>query len=77
MYADLNSWSNDRSLFENIFYSLGFAYDFVFCQNKWPLKIFRNVLWSMSFKNDQIHQSFWGVGSQKNIKKIGVWWVQI
>ena len=57
--------------------SLGFAYDFAFCQNKWSFKIFQNVSWSKSFKNDKIYQSFWGWGSQKNQKKIGVWWVQI
>ena len=71
MYADLNSWSNDRSLFENMFDSLGFASGFAFCQNKWSLKIFPNVLWSMSFKNDNIYQSFQGV-HQKISKKIGV-----
>ena len=62
---------------KNMFDSLGFAYDFAFCQNKWSLKIFQNVLWNMSFKNDKIYQSFWGGGFQNNIKKIGVWWVQI
>jgi hypothetical protein len=65
MYADLNSWSNDRSLFENIFVSLGFAYDFAFCQNKWSLKIFLNVLWSMSFENDKLDNYFWGGNSYK------------
>ena len=43
---------------KNIVDSLGFAYDFAFCQNKWSSKIFQNVLWSMSFKNDNIYQSF-------------------
>ena len=52
-----------------MFDSLGFAYDFAFCQNKWSLKIFQNVLWSMSFKNANIYQSFLGAGSNKNIKK--------
>ena len=55
---------------KNIFDSLGFAYDFAFCQNKWSSKIFQNVLWSMSLKNDNIYQSFWGGGGfQKYIKK--------
>ena len=61
---------------KNIVYSLGVAYDFAFCQNKWSLKIFQNVLWKMSFENDKIYQSVWGTGSKTNIKKIGVWWVQ-
>ena len=50
-----------------IFDSLGFAYDFAFCQNKWSLKIFQNVLWKMSFKNEK-KQSVWGGGIQTNIK---------
>ena len=57
----------------NIFDSLGFAYDFAFCENKWSLEIFQNVLWEMSFKNDKIYGSFvflFGGGVQKNIKKI-------
>ena len=62
MYADLNSWSNDRSLFEKYFDSLGFTYDFAFCQNKWSLNIFQNVPWQMSFKNDKIYQSFFWEG---------------
>ena len=63
---------------KNMFDSLGFAYDFAFCQNKWSLKNFQNVLWSMSFKNDKIYQSVWGGGVPKKYqKKIGVWWVQI
>ena len=48
---------------KNIFDSLGFAYDFAFCQSKWSLKIFQNVSWKMSFKNDKIYQSLfflWG-----------------
>ena len=44
--------------------SLGFAYGFAFCQNKWSLKIFQNVSWKMSFKNDKIYQSFLGGGVQ-------------
>ena len=52
---------------KDIFESLGFAYDFAFFQNKWSLKIFQNVSWSMSLKNDEIYQSFWGGGSTKNI----------
>ena len=62
MYADLNSWTNDRSLFENMLDSFVFAYDFAFCQNKLSLKIFQNVLWTMSFNNDKIYQSFFGGG---------------
>ena len=63
---------------KNMFDSLGFAYDFAFCQNKWSLKIFQNVLWKMSFKNYKIYQSCLGVGVPEKIsKKIGVWWVQI
>ena len=60
----------------NMFGSLGFAYAFAFCQNEWSLKIFRNVLWKMSFKNDKIYQSFWGVwgvpkqNQQKNQNKL-------
>ena len=50
---------------KNMFDSLGFAYDFAFCQNKWSLKIFQNVLWSMSFENAKIYQSFWGWGPKK------------
>ena len=69
MYADLNSWSNDRSLFENIFDSLGFTYDFAFCQNKWSLKLFQNLLWNMSFENDKIYQSLWGGGGSKKSNK--------
>ena len=56
---------------KNMFDSLGFAYDFAFCQNKWSLKIFQDVLWKISFKNENIYKSFWGGGGfQKNIKKI-------
>ena len=54
---------------KNMFVSLGFAYDFAFCQNKWSLKIFQNVFRAMSFKNDKIYQSFWGVGVQKQYQK--------
>ena len=54
---------------KNIFDSLGFAYDFAFCQNKWSLKISQNVLWSMSFKNAKVYQSAWGGGSKKVSKK--------
>ena len=54
---------------KNIFDSLGFAYDFAFCQNKWSSKIFQNVSWSMSFKNDNIYQSFWGGGGPNKISK--------
>ena len=55
---------------KNIFESLGFTYDFAFCQNTWSLKNFQNVLWSMSFKNDKIYKSFWGVGGfPKQISK--------
>ena len=62
---------------KNIFDSLGFAYDFAFCQNNGSSKIFQNVPWSMSFKNDHIYQSFLGGrGGNKLSKKIGVWWVQ-
>ena len=65
----------------NIFDSLGFAYYFAFCQNKWSLKNLQNLSWGMSFKNDKIYQSFWGggwgVGPNKYQKQIGVWWVQI
>ena len=54
---------------KNTFDSLGFAYDFAFCQNKWSLKVFQNVLWSMYFKNDKVYNFFWGGGFQQNIKK--------
>ena len=54
---------------KNIFASLGFAYDFAFSQKRWSLKIFQNVLWKMSFKNDKIYQSVWGGGSNKISKK--------
>ena len=54
---------------KNIFDSLGFAYDFAFCQNNGSLKIFQNVSWSMSFKNDNIYQSFWGGGGPKKTFK--------
>ena len=56
----------------NIFDSLGFTYDFIFCQNKWSLKIFQNVLWTMSFKNDKIYQSFWGGVPNKYQKNRGL-----
>ena len=46
---------------KNIFDSLGFAYDFAFCQNNGSLKIFQNVFWKKSFKNANRYQSFfWG-----------------
>ena len=54
---------------KNMFDSFGFAHDFAFCQNKWSLEIFQNVLWKMSFKNEKIYQSVWGGGVQTNIKK--------
>ena len=54
---------------KNIFDSLGFTYDFAFCQNKWSLKNLQHLSWEMSFKNDKIYQSFWvGGGSKKNTK---------
>ena len=49
---------------KNMFDSLGFAYDFAFCQNKWSLKIFQNVVWQMSFKNANRYQ-FVGGGFPK------------
>ena len=54
-------------------------YDFAFCQNKWSLKIFQNVLWTMSFKNAKIYQYFLGGGGPKKISKTkkGVWWVPL
>ena len=36
MYADLNSWIYDRSPFENIFDSVGFAYVLIFSKNDCP-----------------------------------------
>ena len=54
---------------KNMFDSLGFAYDFAFCQNKWSLKIFQNVLWKMPFNNDKIYQSFWVGGGYKKYQK--------
>ena len=55
---------------KNIFDSLGFAYDFAFCQNKWSSKNLQNVSWKMSFKNDNIYQSFQeGGGDGKNFQK--------
>ncbi len=69
MYADSNSWTNDRSLFEKYVVSFGFAYDFAFCRNKWSLKIFQNVLWKKSFNNANRYQSFFGGDSPNNIKK--------
>ena len=55
---------------KNIFDSLGFAYDFAFCQNKWSLKIFQNVLWKMSFKNDNIYTNMLGGGVQTKYQKL-------
>ena len=54
-----------------MFDPLGFADDFAFSQNKWTLKIFQNVLWGMSLKNDKIYHVFggWGGGGRKNIKQ--------
>ena len=49
---------------ENIFDSLGFAYDFAFYQNNGSLKIFQNVFWKKSFKNANIYQSFLGEDSK-------------
>ena len=65
--------------FKNMLVSLGVAYDFAFCQNRWSLKIFQNVLWSMSCKNAKIYQSVWGVGgsNKKSKRKIAVWCFQI
>ena len=53
---------------KNMFDSLGFAYDFAFCQNNGSLKIFQNVFWKKSFKNAKRYQVFWGA---TNIKKNG------
>ena len=50
---------------KNIFDSIGFAYDFAFCQNSGSLKIFQNVLWKKSFKNANRYQSFLGGSSYK------------
>ena len=54
---------------KNIFDSLGFTYDFAFCQNKWSSKNLQNVSWSMSFKNDRIYQGFLGGRGGKNFQK--------
>ena len=54
---------------KNIFDSLGFTYDFAFCQNNGSSKNLQNVSWSMSFKNDRIYQGFLGGGGQKTLKK--------
>ena len=54
---------------KNIFDSFGFAYDFAFCQNKWSLKIFQNVLWKKSFKNAKRYQVFVGGIPKQNIKR--------
>ena len=62
---------------KNIFDSLGFAYDFAFCQNKWSLKIFQNVLWTMSLKMIKYTNLFGVGGSNKTSKKNRFWWVQI
>ena len=43
---------------KNIFVSLGFAYDFPFCQDYGSLKILQTVFWEMSSKNAKRHQSF-------------------
>ena len=59
---------------KNMFDSLGFAYDFAFCQNNGSLKIFQNVFWKKSFKHGKRYQVFWGA---KHIKRNGVQWVQI
>ena len=62
---------------KNIFDSLGFTYDFAFCQNNGSSKILQNLPWSMSFKNDRIYQGFFGGRGGKQLsKKIGVWWVR-
>ena len=66
-----------RHSFKNIFDSLGFAYDFAFCQNNGSLKIFQNVLWKISFKDDKKKQFCLGGGVQQQLSnEIGVWWVQ-
>ena len=55
---------------KNIFDSLGFAYDFTFCQTNGSSKIFQNVPWSMSFKSDHIYQSFfWGGAGGTKLSK--------
>ena len=59
---------------KNIFDSLGFAYDFAFCQNNGSLKIFQNVSWTMSLKMIKYTNLFWEVGPNKYQKQIGVWW---
>ena len=53
---------------KNIFDSFGFTYDFAFCQNKWSLKIFQNVLWAMSLKMIKYTNLFW-VGVPKKYQK--------
>ena len=57
---------------KNIFVALGFAYDFAFCQNKLSLKVFQNVLWTMSFKNANIYKSvffWWAIPQNKKNTK--------
>ena len=62
---------------KNIFDSLGFAYEFAFCQNNGSLKIFQSVFWNKSFKNAEKYQHVFG-GIPKQISKyVRVRWVRI
>ena len=56
---------------KNIFDSLGFAYDFAFCQNNGSLKIFKNVFWNKSFKNAKRYQVVWGGFLKQYQKQMG------
>ena len=56
---------------KNIFGSLGFAYDFAFCQRNGSLKIFQNVFWKKSFTNANRYIFFGGDPTNKYKKQIG------
>ena len=47
--------------------SLGFAYDFAFCQNNGSPKIFQNVFWKKSSKNAKRYQVCWGAKISKQM----------
>ena len=50
-HADHTSSKNGSYFLENIFVSVGVAYDFAFRQNNLSLKIFQNVFWKFPSKS--------------------------
>ena len=70
MYADSNSWINDRSPFENMFDSVGFTYVLLFPKKKIVLK-YQDSTTEKFFENARRNLFVGGVGDKQLSTKIG------